>query len=129
MGGNSKAFFLPYFPPLKPRYVLWSGASYSPKNTVYYFFTSFKFYFNTSDAPFLILSPRKLDNKYMIHYINHCRIAFHVFPVVKSLHLCHHIALYICISDPGLTLHYNQSINRHYFALFSYQACISSPLL
>ena len=26
--------FFSYFPPLKPRYVLWSGASYSPKNTV-----------------------------------------------------------------------------------------------
>ena len=26
--------FSPYFPPLKPRRVLWSGASYSPKNTV-----------------------------------------------------------------------------------------------
>ena len=26
--------FSPYFPPLKPRYILWSGASYSPKNTV-----------------------------------------------------------------------------------------------
>ena len=24
----------PYFPPLKPRYILWSGASYSPKNMV-----------------------------------------------------------------------------------------------
>ena len=27
-------FFFSYFPPLKPRYVLWSGESYSPKNTV-----------------------------------------------------------------------------------------------
>ena len=27
-------FFFSYFPPLKPRCVLWSGASYSPKNTV-----------------------------------------------------------------------------------------------
>ena len=27
--------FFPYFPPLKPRYILWSGVSYSPKNTVY----------------------------------------------------------------------------------------------
>ena len=26
--------FFSYFPPLKPRYVLWSGASYSPKNMV-----------------------------------------------------------------------------------------------
>ena len=26
--------FFPYFPPLKPRCVLWSGASYSPKNMV-----------------------------------------------------------------------------------------------
>ena len=26
--------FFSYFPPLKPRCVLWSGASYSPKNTV-----------------------------------------------------------------------------------------------
>ena len=25
--------FFPYFPPLKPRCVLWSDASYSPKNT------------------------------------------------------------------------------------------------
>ena len=24
----------PYFPPLKPRYVLWSSVSYNPKNTV-----------------------------------------------------------------------------------------------
>ena len=30
-------FFFPYFPPVKPRCVLWSGASYSPKNTVYFF--------------------------------------------------------------------------------------------
>ena len=29
------AGFFPYFPPLKPRYVLWSGVSYSPKNTVH----------------------------------------------------------------------------------------------
>ena len=27
--------FFSYFPPLKPRCILWSGASYSPKNTVY----------------------------------------------------------------------------------------------
>ena len=27
--------FSPYFPPLKPRYVLWSHVSYSLKNTVY----------------------------------------------------------------------------------------------
>ena len=27
--------FFSYFPPLKPRCVLWSGASYSLKNTVY----------------------------------------------------------------------------------------------
>ena len=27
-------FFFSYFPPLTPRYILWSGASYSPKNTV-----------------------------------------------------------------------------------------------
>ena len=26
--------FVPYFPPLKPRCVLWSGASYSLKNMV-----------------------------------------------------------------------------------------------
>ena len=26
--------FVSYFPPLKPRCVLWSGASYSPKNMV-----------------------------------------------------------------------------------------------
>ena len=29
--------FFSYFPPLKPRCVLWSSASYSPKSTVYYF--------------------------------------------------------------------------------------------
>ena len=28
--------FFPYFPPLKPRYILWSGASYSLKNKVIY---------------------------------------------------------------------------------------------
>ena len=28
--------FFPYFPPLKPRYILWSGASYSLKNMVYF---------------------------------------------------------------------------------------------
>ena len=28
------ARFFSYFSPLKPRYILWSGASYSPKNTV-----------------------------------------------------------------------------------------------
>ena len=27
-------FFFSYFPPLKPRYVLWSGVPYSLKNTV-----------------------------------------------------------------------------------------------
>ena len=27
--------FFSYFPPLKPRCILWSGVSYSPKNTVY----------------------------------------------------------------------------------------------
>ena len=32
-GGVEQGFFS-YFPPLKPRYVLWSRASYSPKNTV-----------------------------------------------------------------------------------------------
>ena len=30
--------FLSYFPPLKPRYVLWSGASYGLKNTVIHSF-------------------------------------------------------------------------------------------
>ena len=32
-GGTAveQGFFFPYFPPLKPRYVLWSGVSYSPK--------------------------------------------------------------------------------------------------
>ena len=30
-------FFFSYFPPLKPRYVLWSGAPYSLKNTVVIF--------------------------------------------------------------------------------------------
>ena len=29
-------FFFSYYPPLKPRGILWSGASYSPKNTVYF---------------------------------------------------------------------------------------------
>ena len=29
--------FFSYFPPLKPRYVLWSGTSYSLKNTVLVF--------------------------------------------------------------------------------------------
>ena len=28
--------FFSYFPPLKPRCVLWSGVSYSPKTTVYF---------------------------------------------------------------------------------------------
>ena len=27
--------FFSYFPPLKPRYILWSGTLYSPKNMVY----------------------------------------------------------------------------------------------
>ena len=27
--------FFSHFPPLKPRYVLWSGTSYSPKNMVH----------------------------------------------------------------------------------------------
>ena len=39
-GGAGSHFFFKkffsYFPPLKPRCVLWSGASYSPKNTVMY---------------------------------------------------------------------------------------------
>ena len=29
------AGFFSYFPSLKPRYVLWSGVSYTPKNTVH----------------------------------------------------------------------------------------------
>ena len=33
-GWQWSGFFFSYFPPLKPRYVLQSGASYSPKNTV-----------------------------------------------------------------------------------------------
>ena len=33
-GWQWSGFFFPHFPPLKPRYVLQSGASYSPKNTV-----------------------------------------------------------------------------------------------
>ena len=33
-GGGGGVGFFPYFPPLKPRCVLWSGVSYSPKNTV-----------------------------------------------------------------------------------------------
>ena len=32
--GSGGMVFFSYFPPLKPRYVLWSGASYSTKNTV-----------------------------------------------------------------------------------------------
>ena len=32
--GTGAEGFFPYFPPLKPRYVLWSGTSYSPKNMV-----------------------------------------------------------------------------------------------
>ena len=37
VGGGQQwsGFFSPYFPPLKPRYVLWSGVSYSPKNSVF----------------------------------------------------------------------------------------------
>ena len=30
-----QGFFFSYFPPLKPRCVLWYGVSYSPNNTVY----------------------------------------------------------------------------------------------
>ena len=33
-GGSSGVGFFSYFPPLKLRWVLWSGVSYSPKNTV-----------------------------------------------------------------------------------------------
>ena len=33
-GGWWSRVFIPYFPPLKPRYILWSGASYSPKKMV-----------------------------------------------------------------------------------------------
>ena len=33
-GGDGGVGFFSYFPPLKPRCVLWSGMSYSPKNTV-----------------------------------------------------------------------------------------------
>ena len=36
-GGAGFCFFFFYFPPLKPRYVLWSGTSYSLKNTVLVF--------------------------------------------------------------------------------------------
>ena len=39
---GARSHFLPqiffsYFPPLKPRCVLWSGVSYSLKNTVFFF--------------------------------------------------------------------------------------------
>ena len=37
LGGGGQGFFvlfISYFPPLKPRYILWSGASHSPKHTV-----------------------------------------------------------------------------------------------
>ena len=37
-GSGGRVFFFPYFPPLKPRYVIWSGVSYSPKNTVFYLY-------------------------------------------------------------------------------------------
>ena len=33
VSGGAGVFF-PYFPPLKPRYILWSGASYSLRNMV-----------------------------------------------------------------------------------------------
>ena len=33
-GGGGGVGFFSYFSPLKPRCVLWSGASYSPKNMV-----------------------------------------------------------------------------------------------
>ena len=33
-GGGSRVGIFSYLPPLKPRYVLWSGVFYSPKNTV-----------------------------------------------------------------------------------------------
>ena len=35
-GSGELFFFFYYFPPLKPRYVSWSGASYSPQNMVYF---------------------------------------------------------------------------------------------
>ena len=31
---SGAGFFFSYFPPLKPRCILWSGESYSPKNMV-----------------------------------------------------------------------------------------------
>ena len=34
-GGFWGGGFPPYFPPLKPRYILWSCASYSPQTTVF----------------------------------------------------------------------------------------------
>ena len=33
-GGSGGTGVFSYFPPLKPRYIWWSGASYSPKNMV-----------------------------------------------------------------------------------------------
>ena len=40
-------FFFSYFPPLKPRYILWSGVSHSPKNMVLkYEITVAKGYYN-----------------------------------------------------------------------------------
>ena len=33
-GSDGAVIFFPYVPPPKPRYILWSGVSYSPKNTV-----------------------------------------------------------------------------------------------
>ena len=41
-GGGGAAVeqgFFPYFPLLKPDYILWPGASYSPKNMVVYLFS------------------------------------------------------------------------------------------
>ena len=39
-------FFFPIFPPLKPRCVLWASESYSPKNTVLFYFWFYLFGFS-----------------------------------------------------------------------------------
>ena len=47
--------FFSYFPPLKPRFILWSGASYSPKITVSSLLSSFlpllEFIFHHNSSP------------------------------------------------------------------------------
>ena len=70
MGGGGSGvgffFFSPYFPPLKPRCVLWFGASYSPKNTVVG--EKNRELVDESKMGFLLLIEKSTESIFKIHF-------------------------------------------------------------